>query len=228
MEHISKVLAELPCNIPTQRNSGTKLNSRNSEPEEETEETAEDKLRRFNISSFDHTFENFRRAKGTPEALNIFRNLAGGKSDRKFILCFGIEGSGKTHLIEATIIAWAQQGIFARYNTMSEIIRRLKSSFNQRSILPYEQVFKSICDTPNLIIDDYGMGSTETRWEVSELEDIINERYHKRYYDDGKITILASNKDIKDLPRRVVSRFYDPEFGVVVFMKAGDYRRRKL
>ena len=187
-----------------------------------------DKLSRFNISSLNHTFENFRGLKGTQEAFNVFSNLASRKSDKKFILCFGVTGSGKTHLIEATIIAWAKQGIFARYNTMSEILRRLKSSFNQRHIPTYDEVFKSICGTPRLIIDDYGMGSTETRWEVSELEDIINERYHKRYYDDGKVTILASNKDIKGLPDRVVSRFYDPDFGVVVFMEAGDYRRRKL
>jgi len=191
-------------------------------------EDTKDKLSRFNLSSLNHTFENFRQVKGTLGAFNVFHNLAGGKSDKKFILCFGVTGSGKTHLIEATIIAWAKQGIFARYNTMSEILRRLKSSFRQGHIPPYEEVFKKICETPKLIIDDYGMGSTETRWEVSELEDIINERYHKRYYNDGKITILASNKDIKGLPDRVVSRFYGPEFGAVVFMEAGDYRRRKL
>jgi len=187
-----------------------------------------DKLSRFNISSLNHTFENFRKIKGTKEAFAVFRALASGKVDRKFILCFGVTGSGKTHLIEATIIAWAKQGIYARYNTMSEMIRRLKTSFSQGHILPYDEVFKGICETPRLVIDDYGMGSTETKWEVSELEDIINERYHKRYYNDGKVTILASNKDIKELPRRVVSRFYDPEFGAVIFMKAGDYRRRKL
>ena len=206
-------------------NSGTKLKMK---ADEQPKGTVMDKLSQFNISSLDHTFENFKRVKGTAEALDVFRNLAGGKSDRKFILCFGITGSGKTHLIEATIIAWAKRGIFARYNTMSEILRRLKSSFAQRHTPPYEEIFKGICETPRLIIDDYGMGLTETRWEISELEDIINERYHKRYYEDGKVTILASNKDIKELPDRVVSRFYDPEFGVVIFMEAKDYRRRKL
>jgi len=206
-------------------NSGTKLKTKANE---QPKEVIVDKLSRFNISSLDHTFENFRRLKGTREAVDIFSNLANGETDKKFVLCFGITGSGKTHLIEATIIAWAKRGIFARYNTMSEILRRLKSRFNRQEGYSYEEAFKSLCNTPRLIIDDYGMGSTETKWEVSELEDIINERYHKRYYDDGKVTILASNKDIKELPGRVLSRFYDPEFGAVIFMEAKDYRRRKL
>ena len=228
MEHISSVLGNLQRTTRNPTNSGTNLKRKYNEEEEEAEETVEGKLTRFNISSLNHTFENFRRFKGALEAINVFRNLASGESDRKFILCAGVTGSGKTHLIEATIIAWAKQGIYARYNTMSGIIRQLKGSLGERHIPPYEQVFKSISEARKLIIDDYGMGSTETRWEVSELEDIINLRYHRRYYDDGKATILATNKDIKGLPDRVVSRFYDPEFGVVVVMGAGDYPRRKV
>ena len=206
-------------------NSGIKLNSNN---DERPEVSIEDRLTRFNISNLDHSFENFKKLKGTQEALSVFHDLANGKLGKKFVLCFGITGSGKTHLIEATIIAWAEQGIFARYNTMSELLRRLKTSFSPRHIPTYEEVFKNICGIPKLIIDDYGMGTQETKWEIAELEDIINERYHKRYYDDGKITILASNKNITDLPDRVTSRFFDPEFGVVVFMEAKDYRRRTV
>ena len=90
----------------------------------------------------------------------------------------------------------------------------------------YNELFRRLCETSKLVIDDVGMGSIESKWEISELEDIVNERYHTRYKTD-KITILASNKDIKELPDRIVSRFYDPEFGKVLLIKSGDYRRRK-
>jgi hypothetical protein len=71
------------------------------------------------------------------------------------------------------------------------------------------------------------MGTTESRFEISDLEDIIDLRYRKRYYPEcDLVTILATNKDIKELPDRVVSRFYDPEFGVVLYMGDKDYRRR--
>jgi DNA replication protein DnaC len=191
-------------------------------------ESVEDKLKRFNISSLSHTFEGFRNIKGTREVVKVLKQLAKGESDKKFILLVGATGSGKTHLIEATIIEWAKTGAFAYYRTMSEIVRRLKTSLSHKQEGAYDMAFKGLCDVPRLIIDDYGMGTTETAWEESELEDIINERYHKRYWDDGKVTIMATNKDLKDLPERVVSRFYDPEFGAVLFLEAKDHRRREL
>ncbi len=185
------------------------------------------KLERYNLSSFDHTFETFLHLAGTEEAYEIFYKIGNGESDRKFVLCYGITGSGKTHLIEATIITWLKRGLWARYYTMSEIIRELKRALQPNHIPSYDELFRLICNRERLIIDDYGMGTQETRFEVAELEDIINERYHKRYYPDNKVTILATNKDIRELPDRVTSRFYDPEFGVVVYMSAKDYRKRK-
>jgi len=196
------------------------------------EENAQDsliaKLERFNLSSLEHTFANFKKRPGTEEALDVFKKLAFGGSDRKFVFLYGTTGCGKTHLIEATIIAWAKRGVSSRYQTMSEIIRLLKSSLKANWGQSYDELFKAICDRKNLIIDDYGMGMQETKFEVAELEDIINERYHRRYYPDGKVTILATNKLPKEIPDRVLSRFYDPEFGVVASIEACDYRKRKV
>lgn len=186
------------------------------------------KLERFNLSSLGNTFETFKKLQGTEAALNVFKKLGVGKSDRKFVFLYGATGCGKTHLIEATIIAWAKRGLPSRYQTMSEMVRMLKSSLKVFQGLSYDDLFKAICDRDRLIIDDYGMGTQETKFEVAELEDIINERYHRRYYPEDKVTILATNKHPNEIPDRVLSRFYDPEFGVVVKIGAGDYRRRKL
>lgn len=206
----------------TQTNLGIEL-------EEVREESVETKLSRLNISSFEHTFENFDKVAGAETAYDIFRKLGEGESDRKFILCFGGYGCGKTYLIEATIIAWAKRGIRSRYQTMSQLMRYLKRCMGNGHIPPYDTAFEAVCSkTQHLIIDDVGMGTIESKWEIAELEDIINERYNKRYYDDGKVTILASNKNINKLPDRVVSRFYDPEFGAVILNEAKDYRKRKV
>ena len=75
--------------------------------------------------------------------------------------------------------------------------------------------------------DDYGAGVQETAFEIADIEDIINERYHLRYHDDGKITVMATNQDIKTLPDRIVRRFRDPEFGELVLNEAEDFGRRK-
>jgi DNA replication protein DnaC len=189
-----------------------------------------EKARRYNLSSPGHTFANFKKVPGTEEALELMQRVSEGKSDRKFVLLYGMTGCGKTYLIEALILAWAESGKGAYYQTMSEIMRRLKGAMRDSqdiTKMPYDELFKRLCERERLIIDDVGMGTIESRWEIAELEDIINERYHGRYYPDGKITILATNKDITELPDRIVSRFYDPEFGAVIHIKAPDYRRRR-
>ncbi len=164
--------------------------------------------------------------EGNKEAYNLMQSIALGKSDRKFVLLYGVAGCGKTHLIEATIIEWSKKSIMSRYSTLSQMMRRLKTSLGKSEV--YEEAFKNTCETARLIIDDVGMGSIESKWEIAELEDIVNERYHKRYFNDGKITIIATNKNISELPDRIVSRFYDPEFGKVLLMESGDYRKRKI
>lgn len=184
----------------------------------------------INVSSPSHTFAKFDKVPGTEEVLALLQDIVSGKSDRKFVLLYGITGCGKTYLIEALILAWAENRKGTYYQTMSEIMRRLKGAMRNSqdtSQMSYDELFKRLCERERLIIDDVGMGTIESRWEIAELEDIVNERYHKRYYPDGKITVMATNKDITELPDRIVSRFYDPEFGAVIHIKAQDYRRRR-
>lgn len=191
------------------------------------EETPEvEKLKRFNISSLKHTFETFiTDTDETRECKRVMQALSSGDSKLKFVLLWGATGCGKTHLIEATIINFAKHGVRSYYLTFSDIARRLKTELRKGGDW-YDVQFKAYRDCPILIVDDFGMGTTESRFEISDLEDIVDSRYRRRYYPEKLITILATNKDIKDLPDRIVSRFYDPEFGKVLFLGNKDYRRR--
>lgn len=183
--------------------------------------------RRLNISTTLHTFSNFQQVTGADEMLKVMRDIAGG-NDRKFAFFYGTTGNGKTFLIESLLIEWARQGIFTRYNTNSQIMRMLKRCMNSNSAPSYEEMFDRICSWDRLIIDDVGMGTVEGTWELSTLEDIINERYHRRYFPSPIITIMATNKDITQIPDRITSRFYDAEVGVVVCNRAPDFRRRRV
>jgi len=197
------------------------------EPAKDSPEWVMQKLQRFNISSLNHTFESFKADTNTKEAVQTLRALSEGKLNKQFILLYGATGTGKTHLIEALIIGWAKRNVRARYLTFSEMARQLKTALRQGGDF-YEAQFDGYKNTKRLIVDDFGSGTTESRFEISDLEDIIDLRYRKRYYPDcDLVTILATNKDISELPSRVVSRFFDPEFGVVLYIGDKDYRRRK-
>ncbi len=200
-------------------------------PSDTTEEPqmandAWDMTKRLNISTMSHTFANFKVEKGTEEIYDTMKLLS-EREYKKFVFLYGTTGNGKTFLIEALILAWAQKAIYARYQTNSQLMRLLKRCMNPNSIPSYDEMFDKICKQDRLIIDDVGMGTTEGTWELSTLEDIISERYQKRYYPHPVITIMATNKDITQIPDRITSRFYDPEIGTVILNKALDFRRRK-
>jgi len=219
MEHIGKTLGRLSHQPSTQ----TPIPS-------DTSNECQDGLsiaRRLNVSSISHTFDNFKRVKGTEEMLDVMKLIAEG-TDRKFVFLYGTVGCGKTYIIESLIIQWANKGIFTRYNTNSQLMRMFKNCMKPQSIPSYEEMFRRICQVDRLIIDDMGMGTAESTWELATLEDIINERYHMRYFPTPVITIMATNKDITEIPDRITSRFYDPEVGLVLCNRAQDYRKRKV
>lgn len=212
----------------------TTQNQRTTEPpdDEPTLEERRERLRRsLGISSLENTFANFKPVKGTEKALAAFKTLAQGKPRRKMLLCYGGVGNGKTHLCEATVIALYKSGIFCRVLTMARIMRALKESMGREAMATYDELLEGYCYAQHLIIDDVGMGGSGSEWEFGQLEEIIVARYRERLF-----TILVSNLDIKPepnypkipfIPERIVSRFRDPDMGMVILNQGADYRRLK-
>lgn len=44
-------------------------------------------------------------------------------------------------------------------------------------------------------------------------------------YREHLFTIMTTNRDLTELPERIVSRFRDPDVGMVVLNEGADYRR---
>ena len=98
----------------------------------------------------------------------------------------------------------------------------LKNTLRDKGCIPsYEQILNNYCNAPVILMDDYGMGTTDTAWERGVLEELVNYRYSNRL-----ATALTTNLKVSELPERVVSRFSEQGVGVVVENKGGDYRRR--
>lgn len=218
MEHIGEVLGDLyrETNIPDHKTI---------EPDmmEPTMEQRREELRKsLGVSTLENTFANFKRVKGTEKALAAFKALAGGKTGWKMLLCVGGVGNGKTHLCEATAIELYKRGIFCRVLTMARLMRGLKECMRPEPLCSYDELLARFCYCKHLIIDDVGMGGSGSDWEFGQLEEIVVARYRERLF-----TILTTNKDLTELPERIVSRFQDPDVGMVVLNEGVDYRRLK-
>ena len=218
MEHIK---ALLPTDLQQMRNSKIQQLSSNELNENSQKKTPEDYRCSLNVSSLEHTFGNFVMTSGLDVVFKTFRKFA-EKLYPTLILCYGGIGNGKTYMLEAAAIRLREREIFVRVGTWNRFTGVLKNSMRDRDSRPsYEQILTNYCKASILLMDDYGMGTTDTAWEKSILEELVNYRYYNRLP-----TVLTTNKMIEDLPDRVVSRFSEEGIGVIIENKGGDYRRR--
>ena len=215
MEHIAKTLGNLDRDKAT-------LTQKTIEPDTTLEQRREELRKSLRISSLENTFDSFKPTKGTEKALAAFKVLAVGKTKWQMLLCYGGVGNGKTHLCEATALTLYRRGIFCRVMTMSRIMTALKGCMGTGRYISQEELLSNYCHSEHLIIDDVGMGGSGSEWEFGQLEEIIAARYRERLF-----TILTTNRDISELPDRIVSRFRDPDVGRVVLNSGEDFRTLK-
>lgn len=171
----------------------------------------------LNITSWNHTFENFKVVKDAMPSLTAFKELAKGAS-WYMLLNYGSTGCGKTHLCEAFSIALAKQNIRCKRHKWSELIREFKRRLRSNIPGDYDRFFDGIRSWENLVLDDVVM-AVDSKWEWSEFDDIIDYRWEK-----GLVTIVTTNLDIISLPSRAVSRFRDAVTSRMILNKSPDYR----
>lgn len=205
---------------PELLNRGDSIKRRSStEPTEDTASQNRDLA--FGLKYRDHTFENFRAVKGTTEALTTFRNYAESLKP-PFLLCYGAVGNGKTHLLEALALRLEQRGIRSTTWVVPEMLAWLKQKIGDPFQVELDQVIQNYqTGTLPLLLDDLGV-EYGTPWEISVLERIILGRYRERVP-----TVVTTNRDLDELPERVISRFYEPGLGQVVLNDGKDYRKRR-
>ena len=211
MEHIKTDLANLSRGISTPQTI---------EPEQfpTLEEKREELRLSLGVSSLDNTFENFDAVKGTEKVLSTFKSLVSGVPIWNMLLCYGPTGNGKSHLCESTAIALYKKGIFIRVLTMDRMIEALKQCIGPDRYVSFEELMHNYSYGERLIIDDV----TGTEWEFEQLEKIIRVRYREKLF-----TILTTNRDLKELPERIVSRFEDIDVARKVLNSGADYRKLK-
>lgn len=178
--------------------------------------------RDLRVSNLDHTFNNFKHYPGTDDAYRAFLTRATRDDALPFLFCYGGVGNGKTFLCEATVIELYRRGIFTRLCVWSDIVGWTHKAMRPENGLPsVDSLIEGYCKARRLIIDDIGMGTMDSAFNWSTLEQIVGYRYRERLF-----TVITTNQDITQIPERIMSRFCDPEIGVVVLNEGEDARRR--
>lgn len=174
-------------------------------------------LRAIGVSPKDQTFDSFLLADGTKEAYSSFKKLATGDADYVMLLCYGGVGNGKTHLCNALAVGLNRRGIDTRLFSVSDMISQLKESISSHTT---EAVIHQLKTVSAFLLDDF-KAEYGSMWEMQQIEAIIDARYR-----EALITVLTTNRDLDELPERIVSRFNEPGLSKVVLNKGKDYRRR--
>jgi len=163
------------------------------------------------------TFENFKLVKGVERAFKFAGELANGVAEFVWLLIYGGVGNGKTHLCNAIAKESLDRGVEVLMLNSADMFSQIKSAMNDNTS---EAVIKRFKEVPLLIIDDWGV-EYGTDWQLSVFDEILDARYCT-----ARATVVTTNKDITDLPKRIESRFADKKIARVALNSAGDYRKR--
>ena len=122
-----------------------------------------------------------------------------------WLLLLGPTGSGKTHV--ACAIAnhrlGMRQPVF--YIGVSDLLDHLRSAFSPSSDLSYDELFERVKNTPLLVLDDLGTGST-TPWAQEKLEQLFDYRFNT-----GLPTVITTDIPLEKLNERLYRHFSDKE-----------------
>lgn len=163
------------------------------------------------------TFETFKMVPGAREAYNFAKEFSSA-SGPLFYLLYGGVGNGKTHLCNAAAVALLGRGVACKFYTVADLLSLLRSKIDNGTI---EEEITILKEAPCLILDDWKTES-QSDWANGRLEEVIDYRYRMQLP-----IMLTTNRDLTEIPERILSRFSDVDIAKRVLNTAPDYRRRQ-
>jgi DNA replication protein DnaC len=143
------------------------------------------------------------------------------ESPEGWLIFQGVNGCGKTHLAAAIVNYRFEARKPALFQTVPDLLDHLRSAFAPGSQTSYDELFNAVCNTPLLVLDDFGEQSA-TPWAQEKLYQVINYRYNARL-----ATVITTTCSFDEIEPRVSSRMVDPRISMVINITAPDYRGDK-
>jgi DNA replication protein DnaC len=182
----------------------------------------------FSISSLgekfaESTLDTYNVREGSEQAFNATKKYIEEYPNWKqdCLLIWGTYGNGKSHLAAAVTNALEGKGYSVVFQSVPELLRRIKSTFNKDNKESEQQIMKALLECDLLVLDDIGAEKLSD-WVQEVMFNIIDGRYRK-----GLPIFYTSNLKPLELSNQIGSRSYDRlvETSLTVENKATSFRR---
>ena len=165
--------------------------------------------------------ESFHYVSGADDACLAAYEMAEGRADFIWLLFYGGNGNGKTHLAYGIALAVADRGLTVAFRSVSKLFREMRLAINTENT-SIDDVVEGVTRVDLLVLDDLG-AEAGSDWEKAKLDEIIDARYVEK-----KMLVATTNTDPRQLPERIISRFKDKSMSRMVYNKAPDYRPKMV
>jgi DNA replication protein DnaC len=125
------------------------------------------------------------------------------RQSARSLLMLGRPGTGKTHLGIAIAFAAAERGLSARYTTLTDAMRAIKTTYRRNSDETDDAVLDALIRPDVLVLDEVGGGAVSEH-EMRLLFEIID----GRYCGLGS-TVVISNATAAELEHAIGERLMD-------------------
>ncbi|MFC2007087.1 ATP-binding protein [Chloroflexota bacterium] len=129
----------------------------------------------------------------------------------------GPSGSGKTHLAAAIANDYRQRGYPVLYQSIPDLLDRIRATFNPEDEIPYDEYFNNVRDAQLLVLDDLGT-QTGTAWAKEKLDQLFIYRFNNELS-----TVIATNLHIEQLDERLQTRLANSELCQVYIIEEEQY-----
>ena len=143
------------------------------------------------------------------------------KFQNKWLLITGSYGCGKTHLAAAIANHCLAHGTPVLFINTPDLLDHLRAGFAPDADGSYSDRFDELRSVSVLVLDDLGTESP-TPWATEKLYQLLNYRYNAKM-----LTVITTNKDLKDIDPRVASRLLDLDVVKDIRLPVPDFRAGK-